>query len=249
MRLPPSSARPLARWLSVPIHALLVLLLPAAAFTASSPDAAQQPLPAASAKAFGINVSFQVAPSRRDEFVAVLTGSSSIPEAATQFVLGQDVDDEKKFYLHEEYDSRTSNPNVMTTYFDGAVPLLESGAFETFPQASEFDLMHAGHVERVDNVKGAVCLNVELCVKPEVRERFIEVIRNNKEGSDAEPLCRQYSWGEDIYDPNKFHFHEQYEGEEGLLAHFEGEHFKVWEEFASTDPFTRPPRVEKFTVL
>lgn len=238
--------RPHARRLSVLSHALV--LLPAAAFTAASPDPAQQqPLPAASTKAFGINAAFRVRPSRRDEFVRVLT--SSRPEAATQFVLGRDADDEGKFYLHEEFGSRTDNPNVKTTYFDGAVPLLESGAFETFPVASEFDLMHVGHERRVENTRGAVCLNVELCVRPEARDRFLEVIRNNKEGSDAEPLCAQYSWGEDIYDPNKFHFHEQYVGEEGLLAHFEGEHFKEWEAFASTDPFTRPPRVEKFTVL
>ena len=245
MQLPPSSARPPAHWLAIILHALA--LFPVAAFTATTPDAAQQPLPEASTKAFGINVAFQVDPSRRDEFIEVMTASR--PEAATQFVLGQDIDDEGKFYLHEEFGSRTDNPNVLTTYCDGAVPLLESSAFETFPVASEFDLMHDGHASRVDNARGTVCLNVELCVKPEAREEFLAVIRNNKEGSDAEPLCAQYTWGEDIYDPNKFHFHEQYDGEEGLLAHFEGEHFKVWEAFASKDPFTRPPRVEKFAVL
>ncbi|EJK63896.1 hypothetical protein THAOC_15422 [Thalassiosira oceanica] len=104
--------RPHARRLSVLSHALV--LLPAAAFTAASPDPAQQqPLPAASTKAFGINAAFRVRPSRRDEFVRVLT--SSRPEAATQFVLGRDADDEGKFYLHEEFDSRTDNPNVKTT--------------------------------------------------------------------------------------------------------------------------------------
>lgn len=166
-----------------------------------------------------------------------------------QFVVGQDVKDPNKFYLHEEYESRTDNPNVKTTYLDEVITLLETGAFATFPVSNEFDLLHEGHPEKVTNVKGAVCLNVELCIKPEVRDQFLDVIRNNKAGSDDEPLCRQYSWGEDIYDPNKFHFHEQYVGEEGLAAHFEGDHFKVWEEFAASDPFVRPPRVEKFTVL
>ena len=211
-----------------------------------SPDS-PPPLPTASTRAFGINVAFRVDPSRREEFVAALAAAA--PAAATQFVLGRDVDDENRFYLHEEFESRTDNPNVKTTYCDAAVPFLETGAFATFPISSEFDLAHGGHAEKVTTVKGAVCLNVELCVKPEVRDRFLEVIRNNKEGSDAEPLCTQYSWGEDIYDPNKFHFHEQYEGEEGLTAHFEGDHFKVWEEFAAGDVFSRPPRVEKFTAL
>ncbi len=225
------------------IHASAVIGL-TAAFSAPSPD---PPLPATSTRPFGINVAFQVDPTRRDEFINVLTSANLDP--ATQFVFGQDVDDENKFYLHEEFEYRTDNPNVKTTYFDGAVPFLESGAFSKFPVASEFDLAHAGHAERVINEKGAICLNVELCVKLEVRDKFLEVIHNNKSGSDKEPLCTQYSWGEDIYDPLKFHFHEQYIGEEGLLAHFEGDHFKVWEEFAAGDPFTRPPRVEKFVVI
>ena len=219
-------------------------VLPAAAFTASSQN---NNLPASSTKPFGINVAFHIEPTRRDEFLDVLR--STTLEPAKQFVIGQDVDDIHKFYLHQEFESRQDNPNVKTSYFDEVIPFLETESFVTFPVASEFDLHHDGHDQEVKNVKGAVCLNVELCIKPEVREEFLEVIRNNKAGSDEEPLCMQYSWGEDIYDPNKFHFHEQYVSEEGLTAHFEGDHFKVWEKFASGDPFVRPPRVEKFTVL
>lgn len=217
------------------------------AFTAQSP-----PLPTPATKPFGINAAFHVEPTRREEFLAVLVTkatSSLEDESAMQFVVGQDVDDSNKLYLHQEYGSRTDNPNVKTTYFDGAVAFLETQAFCTFPIANEFDLHHDGHDQTATNVKGAVCLNVELCIKPKVREEFLDVIRQNKAGSDVEPLCMQYSWGEDIYDPNKFHFHEQYVSEDGLLQHFEGDHFKVWEAFASSDPFTRPPRVEKFTVL
>jgi len=222
------------------IHA--VILPTAVAFTAPSP-----PLPSPETKPFGINAAFHVQPTRRDEFLNVL--KNTILEPAMQLVVGQDVDDPNKFYLHEEFRSRTDNPNVKTTYLDGIVTFLETEAFKSFPISNEFDLQHEGHVEKATNAKGALCLNVELCVKPEVREEFLDVIRNNKAGSDAEPLCMQYSWGEDIYDPNKFHFHEQYVNEDGLLAHFQGDHFKVWEEFASGEPFTRPPRVEKFTLL
>jgi len=93
-------------------------------------------------------------------------------------------------------------------------------------------------------------LNVELCIKPEVREEFLDVIRNNKEGSDKEPLCLQYSWGENENTPNTFHFHEEYIGEEGLAAHNAAPHFAVWEEFASKgSPFAKPPIVHKFKAL
>ena len=96
-----------------------------------------------------------------------------------------------------------------------------------------------------------VALNVILRIKPEVREKFLEVILNNQRGTmnkDLEPLAIEYSFGEDAENANTFHFHEKYKGEAGILAHQQAPHFKVWEEFASTDPFTAPPEVYKFNL-
>ena len=96
-----------------------------------------------------------------------------------------------------------------------------------------------------------VALNVILRIKPQVRDEFLDVILNNQRGTlnkDLEPLALEYTFGEDKEEPNTFHFHEKYIGEEGIAAHNTAPHFLLWEEFASTNPFTAPPEVYKFTI-
>ena len=56
------------------------------------------------------------------------------------------------------------------------------------------------------------CLNVQLCVKPEVRAQFLECIKANQRGTlTKEPLAKTYIFGEDEKTPNTFHFFEQCE--------------------------------------
>ena len=87
------------------------------------------------------------------------------------------------------------------------------------------------------------CLNVKLCIKPEVRSEFLECIRANQRGTlTTEPLAVTYTFGEDESAPNTFHFFEQYEGGEGFNAHTQTPHFAAWERFAATEPFTAKPR-------
>ena len=88
------------------------------------------------------------------------------------------------------------------------------------------------------------CLNVQLDVKTERREEFLKCIRANQYGTlTTEPLAVTYIFGEDETTPNTFHFFEQYLGKEGFVAHTESPHFAAWEEFASSEPFTAPPKV------
>ena len=94
-----------------------------------------------------------------------------------------------------------------------------------------------------------VALNVILRIKPEAREKFLEVILNNQKGTlnkELEPLALEYIFGEDANEPNVFHFHEKYLGEAGIAAHNAAPHFAVWEEFVQRDPYTSPPEVYKF---
>lgn len=91
------------------------------------------------------------------------------------------------------------------------------------------------------------CLNVTLCVKAERRDEFIACILANQEGTlTTEPLCLLYTWGEDTTTPNTFYFQEAYVGKEGFEAHTKSPHFAKWEEFANSEPFTEPPRVNFF---
>lgn len=88
------------------------------------------------------------------------------------------------------------------------------------------------------------CLNVKLCVKPEVRSAFLACILANQKGTlSSEPLACKYLFGEDEAAPNTFHFFEQYQSVEGFEAHTNTPHFAAWEAFAATDPFTAPPVV------
>ena len=86
------------------------------------------------------------------------------------------------------------------------------------------------------------CLHVKLCVKPERRSEFVDCIRANQKGTLAtEPLAIEYVWGEDINEPNTFHFYEKYEGRQGFEAHQATPHFAAWEAFAATEPFISEP--------
>ncbi|EOD25714.1 hypothetical protein EMIHUDRAFT_205801 [Emiliania huxleyi CCMP1516] len=68
---------------------------------------------------------------------------------------------------------------------------------------------------------------------------------NQKKGTlSTEPLAVEYVWGEDVDQPNTFHFYEKYEGRRGFEAHQATPHFAAWEVFAASDPFTSPPVVE-----
>ncbi|OEU13961.1 hypothetical protein FRACYDRAFT_242314 [Fragilariopsis cylindrus CCMP1102] len=99
-----------------------------------------------------------------------------------------------------------------------------------------------------DIPKTAFCVTVNLYPKIELRKAFLEVIENNKKGTEGtEPLALQYTYGESTTIPNVFHFHEQYtgaeDGKEGFNAHATAPHFVEWEAFAGTDPFAKPPEV------
>ena len=86
--------------------------------------------------------------------------------------------------------------------------------------------------------------------RPERRDEFLEVIRGNEHGTlTTEPLSKAYIWGEDVSTPNLFHFHEEYTSHAGFVAHTKTPHFKVWEDFVATDPFTSEVVVSQFVPM
>jgi (4S)-4-hydroxy-5-phosphonooxypentane-2,3-dione isomerase len=106
------------------------------------------------------------------------------------------------------------------------------------------------------------CLDVQINVRPEYREEFLRVIKNNAKNSNlVEPLCLQYIYGEDESISNTFHFHEEYTGtdggRQGFDAHTQTAHFQAWEEFAQQKrddddddgPFARPPAIGMYRTL
>eukprot|EP00466_Bigelowiella_natans_P016345 jgi/Bigna1/146517/aug1.116_g21225 len=63
---------------------------------------------------------------------------------------------------------------------------------------------------------------------------------------ELEPLAIEYTWGESQTEANTFHFQEKYKGKAGFEAHQQAPHFKRWEEFVQSDPFTKAPEVMLF---
>eukprot|EP00466_Bigelowiella_natans_P007406 jgi/Bigna1/90822/estExt_fgenesh1_pg.C_800063 len=97
-----------------------------------------------------------------------------------------------------------------------------------------------GYIHRT----GVYCVNVNISIKADRRDDFLEVIRNNQKGTmDKEPLALEYTWGESAEKRNTFFFHEKYKGRSGFVAHQRTKHFKKWKEFVASDPFTKPPQV------
>jgi quinol monooxygenase YgiN len=199
-----------------------------------------------------LNVKLAVKPDRRVEFLdtILMDAAETIKEepGALQFVVGEDTSTNNIFYLHEQYKSMDDfEYHQATPHFSKWKAFCATGPFTEDPIV---DVYQCQHDPVKVPVRAAFSLNVELCIKPEVMEEFLKVINNNQSGSRAEPLCLQYDYGESTTTPNSYYFHEEYtgddEGKKGFDAHAIAPHFVKWEEFAATDPFTKPPVVSFF---
>lgn len=70
-------------------------------------------------------------------------------------------------------------------------------------------------------------LVVEVHIKAEMRDRYLEVIRDDAMHSERdEPGCLRFDVLQDTEDPNKFFYYEVYRDEAALQAHRETPHFK-----------------------
>ena len=209
-------------------------------------------------KPYAVNLKLSVKPERRDDFLSLVKDNqhktTELEPENLQYVVGEDVDTPNTFYVHEQFlgqeglDTHRNMPhNADWIKFKESNPFIEGGEPTT-------DFYFGEHeVEKIPS-RPAFCVHVELCVKPDIRDEFLEVIRNNQRGSTQdETLCLQYVYGESSSEPNKFIFHEEYEGadggKEGFDMHCQAPHFAKWEEFVEKDPFTKDPVVYFFKTL
>uniref|UniRef100_A0A7S2YJ68 ABM domain-containing protein n=1 Tax=Entomoneis paludosa TaxID=265537 RepID=A0A7S2YJ68_9STRA len=170
-----------------------------------------------------------------------------------QFMVGQDTTDSNIFYLHEEFvNSQAFEAHTQTPHFARYKDFCDKhDVFEQEPELLFYQIMGESEElkeKRSVGTEPTFGLNVNLYPKPEIREAFLEVIQNNKQGTDTtEPLALQYTYGESTTKPNVFYFHEQYvgdnHGKQGFDAHAQTDHFAAWEDFVTTDPFVQPPEI------
>ena len=202
----------------------------------------------------GLNVKVNIKPERRQDFLTIIQKDAeqtlATEPGALQFTIGEDVVTPNVFHFHEQYKTMADFEfHQATPHFKEWIDFQATNPFVEDVVAS---IYQCNHDPTVIPVRTAYCLNVQLCINPAVREEFMEVILNNQDGSrNKEPLCLQYDFGEDVDNPNVFHFHEQYaEDEAGFNAHAVAPHFVKWEEFvAKDDVFTELPVVSFLRTL
>lgn len=78
-----------------------------------------------------------------------------------------------------------------------------------------------------------ICMLIEVRVKKEALEEFMEVITYDARHSEQdEPGCLRFDVLRDSDDPLKFYFYEVYRDEAARLAHRQTPHFVKWAAFA-----------------
>jgi (4S)-4-hydroxy-5-phosphonooxypentane-2,3-dione isomerase len=231
---------------------LLFLLVPVQDTMSLVPPAATSGI-----RPFALNVELNILPERRDEFMKIITYDAQqtiqTEPGSVQFTMGADTVNENKFHLHEQYRTKKDfDDHCATAHFKAWDDFCKTKPFLVDPIVQFYQCESERVNPSIDALSPIYCLNVELCIRPEVRDEFIAVIQNNQLGSRTkEPLCVQYDYGESTTTPNHFYFHEQYigkdHGKEGFDQHAQSDHFKKWEEFvADTNPFTKEPVVSFF---
>ena len=181
-------------------------------------------------------------------------------------MIGQDTEDENTFYFHEEFvNCEAFQEHMETEHFKVYNAFVnEEEPFEEPPVICLYNLREENDdvVTKKRGVhKESFGLNVNLYPKASVRDDFLKVISDNKQGTDTiEELALQYTYGESTTidgisegSANTFHFHEQYtgkdHGKEGFDVHASMPHFAAWEEFVQTDPFEKDPEVFFFKII
>ena len=226
---------------------------------------------------YAVNLKFTVKPERRNDFIDLIRDNQrktlDLEPAALQYVVGEDIESPNTFYLHEEFIGsegfdahRAMDHAADWATFKNSNPFVEGGEptldfyFDYESGSTKNSLVQSKEAKSISEqpeqipVRPAFCVHVELCVKPEFREQFLECIQNNQKGTlQTEQLCLQYIYGESTTTENKFVFHEEYtgknDGKEGFDAHTKTPHFEAWESFVEKDPFTKEPVVNFFKTI
>lgn len=202
-------------------------------------------------KPFAVNLKFTVKDDRREDFLSLIRINQrktlDLETDSLQYVVGEDVDAKNTFYIHEQFTSSAGFAEHRAMHHAADWATFKST--DPFVGTIEMDSYLLDHTTEPCEPRKAFGVQVVLCAKPEVRSDFLKCIAANRAGSMKEPLCYQYAYGESETTPNRFIFHEEYQGREGFEAHQKTPHFQDWETFAATDPFTEPPVVNLFESL
>jgi len=206
-----------------------------------------------SGRAFGTNVRLQVKPDCRDKFMASIQAcqKATLEEPlAVEYVFGEEEGSPNTFLLHEHYDGKKGfEEHVKTAHCKDWESFLESGALSEPPEKHPFLVRRLPNSEwsRTISWEPRFCVNSKVHVKPDMREKFLECVEQFQINTlEKEMMSLDFLVGEDENEADTFCIHEQYIGKDGFEAHEKESHFAPWSEFLAEDPFTEPPKVERF---
>lgn len=75
-----------------------------------------------------------------------------------------------------------------------------------------------------------ITVSVIVNVDPARVDYFMECVREQVAGSNAEPGCRRFVVSQKLDDPAVFTFQEEFVDEAALQAHYDSPHFARWKE-------------------
>jgi len=89
-------------------------------------------------------------------------------------------------------------------------------------------------------------LVVKFQLKPEYREQFLRIARDDARGANYdEPGCRRFDVAVDEADPNRIFFYEVYEDEAAFQAHVKTPHFERYRAATGDYMYSAPVEVHR----
>mmetsp|Transcript_364 Transcript_364/g.742 ORF Transcript_364/g.742 Transcript_364/m.742 type:complete len:155 (+) Transcript_364:42-506(+) len=110
---------------------------------------------------------------------------------------------------------------------------------------SQVKRLRSGSVEM--STAEMVPILVEVEVKPERLDEFLDVMKADSEGSRTEPGCLRFDVMQDSENPCKFWFYEVYKDAAAAAAHRDFPHFKLWTDFKADGVVSSKSSKPKFT--
>jgi (4S)-4-hydroxy-5-phosphonooxypentane-2,3-dione isomerase len=138
-----------------------------------------------------------------------------------------------------------------TRFYYKGTPLQQTGAFVILSLLWALRCGLGSSMMLASNsVAPPFALNVQVHVKPDRREEFLEIIQYDAEETmRQEKGALQFTVGQSTTDSTMFHFHEQYQTLKDFENHQATEHFQKWKAFCDTDPFVSDLICQEYYLL
>ena len=197
------------------------------------------------------NIKFCVKPQLKEEFQRQLQYTAAqtrdTEPGALQFVVGQDVSAPNTFHVHLQFRTKADIDFHRSTPHSVQLATFCETALTQDSVEHRFQCQH--EPQRIAPRANAYCLNVESCIRPEVRDDFVALMQRHQALSRAEPKCWQFDYGESD-EPNHFYIHEEYNGKDGYDAHEASKHFERFVAFNNEKkPYAKPQVVDFFKTI